>query len=438
MICQINFELRGLDVFASVYSCGLFFEETKTKRSKYYTSQFGGLKGHAQKPVFLVEAFPESQIVKVRGNLHYYFNQGKHNANDFHFQDVCVCIDEICAILHVSPNQAFLRCLEFGVNITPAFPLKRLLGGLLCFKSSIAKKDDDSLIESYIFKFNQYYLKLYDKGAIANIGKSNILRFENHISKMQWIQNRIPTLQTLADLQSMEHFQLLQKILLELASEVLIIEELTTLNMTQTEQTKWQHLIEKRNWIGLNPEQRRAKKQSFENITKKFATSTYKEDLLKLIIAKTNQLLSPSSIKFVCEKSISHDKIHHDFTKWEHTNKPIKLPSGKTSNSIIKLHDFTEWESTNKPIKLPLEIKCKKLESIPSKKPNILHGSFIGKTGRFYIQNPIDKNRIAVYDSKECYNQRLPLPDYINRNEAEADFDYFLPIDLNELKTINI
>ena len=438
MICQINFELRNSDVFNSVLSCGLPFEEKKTKRSKYYTSKFGGLKGLAQKPVFLVEAFPESQIVKVRGNLHYYFNQGKHNANDFHFQDVCMCIDEICSILHVSPNQAFLRCLEFGVNITPAFPLKRLLDGLLCFKNSIVQKDDNSRIESYIFKFNQYYLKLYDKGAIANIGKSNILRFENHISKMQWIQKRIPSLQTLADLQSLENFQILQKVLWELASEVLIIEELTTLNMTQTEQTKWQHLIEKRNWIGLTPEQRRVKKQSFENITKKFATSTYKEDLLKLIFTKTDKLLSTSSIKLVCKKSISHDNTHHDFTKWKHTNKPIKLPSGKTTNSITKLHDFTEWESSNKPIKLPLEIMCKKLESIPSKKPNILHGSFIGKTGRFYIQNPIDKNRIAVYESKEHYNQRFSLPYYINRNEAEADFNYFLPIDLNELKTINI
>lgn len=438
MICQIQFELQGSDVAGRVLNCGLLFEEKETKRGNYYFTSFGGLKRNSFKPVFEVEVFPQSKKVKIRGNLHYYFNHGKHNANDFHFQDVCKCINEICATLHISPNQAFLRGFEFGVNITLPFPLKVFFESLLCLKNVNVKKKEDTNIDFYVFEFKQYYLKFYDKGAIANIGKKPILRFEIHVSKMQWIHKYIPTLQTLADLQSIKSLNVLQEILLELAGNILIIEQLETFVMSKTEQIAWQKLTEKRNWIGLSPEQRRNKKKSFETMTTKFKMSSYREDLYNLIFQKTNELIHNNTIKSLSTEPINYNLIPHDFTEWESSNKPIKLPSGKTSNSIIKLHDFTEWESSNKPIKLPLEIKCKKLESIPSKKPNILHGSFIGKTGRFYIQNPIDKNRIAVYESKECYNQRLSLPDYINRNEAEADFDYFLPIDLNELKTINI
>lgn len=438
MICHINSELQGSDAVDAVLGCGLFFEEKQTKRSNYYFTSFGRLKRNSLKPVFEVEVFPQSKKVKIRGNLHYYFNQGKHNANDFYFQNVCECINEICAILHISPNKTFLRGFEFGVNINLAFPLKMLFESLLCLKNVNVKKKEDTNIDFYVFEFKQYYLKFYDKGAMADIEKKPILRFEVHVSKMQWIQKYIPTIQTLADLQNINNFHVLQKILLELVKDVLIIEQMETLTMKKSEQTSWQNLTEKRNWIGLSPEQRRNKKKSFETMTTKFKTSSYKEDLYKLIFQKTDELLYNNTIKLQSTETINYDLISHDFTEWENTNNTIKLPNGKISNEKLKPHDFTEWEHTIDPIKLPLEIKGKKMELINLNGLNILHGSFIGKTGKFYIQNPIQKNRIATYESEEHYNKRLSPPYYINRNEAESDFSSFLPIDLNILKTVRI
>ena len=65
-------------------------------------------------------------------------------------------------------------------------------------------------------------------------------------------------------------------------------------------------------------------------------------------------------------------------------------------------------------------------------------GSFLGNSGKFYIHNPVDPKSYAVYDSPEAYDNRLHIPSYINKVEAEDDFKNILPIDAITLTTIKI
>lgn len=76
----------------------------------------------------------------------------------------------------------------------------------------------------------------------------------------------------------------------------------------------------------------------------------------------------------------------------------------------------------------------KKKEEI--EEPKLIHGSFLGTDGKFYIPNPVDKNRIAVYESPEAYNKRLHLPHYIDKAEADKLFLEALPVYLSTLTTV--
>lgn len=410
MICQIQFDVEGKLAVESVLNCGLSFDEVPTKRSMFFRASFGGVMRLTERPVFTVEVFPESQKVKVIGNLHYYFNQGRHNANDFDFENAVKVINEICQILEINAQNATLRGFEFGINIISSFQLKVFFDTLLSLRTAIAEKDKDSFFELYRFNFSQFCLKVYNKGKMFGLAES-ILRIEIHIDKMQWIQNQVPSLINLSDLQDKETMQLLGKILYEMVEEVLIIENLDNSLMNQKDISTWRKIIESNSWNKINPDKRRRQKAVFNTMIEKFRTSYYKEDLLKLVLQKLNFLLG---------------------------NNCMILPSGKRLSINQSHHDFTKWANEQKAMKLPLMLNGKIMVKDEERIIRLLEGSFTGKTGKFYIQNPSDKNRFAVYHSAECYDTRQALPYYIQREEAEKDFSYFLPIDLNTLTTVKI
>jgi len=61
--------------------------------------------------------------------------------------------------------------------------------------------------------------------------------------------------------------------------------------------------------------------------------------------------------------------------------------------------------------------------------------SFIGKSGRFYIQNTLNSQRFAMYDSPSIYSEGLQIPSYISIEFARKDFFKLLTI---TRKVINI
>lgn len=59
--------------------------------------------------------------------------------------------------------------------------------------------------------------------------------------------------------------------------------------------------------------------------------------------------------------------------------------------------------------------------------------SFIGKSGRFYIQNSFNPERFAVYDNPVAYSERLQVPQYINKEFAAKDFLKYLDVQLKKI-----
>jgi len=62
-----------------------------------------------------------------------------------------------------------------------------------------------------------------------------------------------------------------------------------------------------------------------------------------------------------------------------------------------------------------------------------LSTSFIGKSGRFYIQNALNPERFAVYDNPGAYSERLQVPQYINKEFAAKDFLKYLEVPLKKI-----
>jgi len=59
--------------------------------------------------------------------------------------------------------------------------------------------------------------------------------------------------------------------------------------------------------------------------------------------------------------------------------------------------------------------------------------SFIGKSGKFYIQNALNPKRFAVYENPVAYSERLQVPQYINKEFAAKDFLKYLVVPLKKV-----
>ena len=65
----------------------------------------------------------------------------------------------------------------------------------------------------------------------------------------------------------------------------------------------------------------------------------------------------------------------------------------------------------------------------------LINTAYLGKDGKFYIPNPINKDRVAVYQSIEAYDNQSQLPYYIDKKEAEKQFLRHIPINIESLKS---
>lgn len=68
----------------------------------------------------------------------------------------------------------------------------------------------------------------------------------------------------------------------------------------------------------------------------------------------------------------------------------------------------------------------------------LIEGSFLGTDGKFYIPNPVQNTRIAVYDNPDAYNRRLHIPTYVSMEEAEKFFRKSLHVDPITLQIIEL
>lgn len=118
----------------------------------------------------------DNSYCSVRGSLHKYFNDGKHNYNDFTLSDFIRTISDLEKTLNINANIIQIGRIETGVNIDIDIDVDEFIGSVILFNNTHPTMCDNGII----FKLNDYDLKLYRKELK---GHPNKLRIELAIKK---------------------------------------------------------------------------------------------------------------------------------------------------------------------------------------------------------------------------------------------------------------
>ena len=180
----------------------------------------------------------------LRGSLPKYFNNGENNAFDYDYSDFLTTCDLLRDDLKINPKEAVLRGFEFGVNINLPFDISAIYEAVKSFKIE-GKRN------GVRFDFQQYEIKIYDKGQQQTGKKSRLMRFEIVVKKMAFVKSL--GIKTLADLKNTRVWVELSKILLKVWAEIIFIDKLLRYKlMSNHQQKKYLRFFDIHYWANLN------------------------------------------------------------------------------------------------------------------------------------------------------------------------------------------
>ena len=145
-----------------------------------------------------IKIFENNNRIEFSGSLHTFYNNGKHNHNDFSQSMFNTALVRLFECLGIHPVNLYLIHLEWGYNLDPMMQSNYIIDRLVQHKSvnktvGIDCKSDGKYIE---FKHTTMKLKIYNKGLHFKL-KSEVLRIE--IKQTNWSKYRRQGIVTLDD-----------------------------------------------------------------------------------------------------------------------------------------------------------------------------------------------------------------------------------------------
>lgn len=125
------------------------------------------------------EYYPKSERLTISGSLHVFYNDGKHNYNDFNITALFCVLNDFYNSFGLLPHNLHLLQLEWGVNVTPPIPSNDIINHCLLHGRNPFEAKYYSVEGRYnqVEYANRYLIKLYNKGLHYKLN-SEILRFE--------------------------------------------------------------------------------------------------------------------------------------------------------------------------------------------------------------------------------------------------------------------
>lgn len=170
----------------------LYIDEIKEKQTKKYKNLY----------------FVKNQYqLEISGSIHYFYNDGLHNADDFYIEDCISAIVQIKDIFDIDLSKCKLMNLEYGVNINPIINVTDLINNLIYHE----KRQFTRPTTYFSFKLagNEAYkqIKAYDKSVQFPHECENTFRFEVRTRQFKFIKRL--GLFTLQDLTNIEKYNAL-------------------------------------------------------------------------------------------------------------------------------------------------------------------------------------------------------------------------------------
>ncbi len=330
MVDYTNIEVIEIDSILFIKKSDyLLFDNRKEKYNSktgeiYYISnyRYNGLLFN-----FIEDNQKNPRKLFIQGSLHYYYNKGLHNANDFAYIHLLSVIQDLEETFNLDSRNCVLRSLEYGINIIPAkYRVSNILQNTFYHqRKKFIEPINKPFKQAGNPKNNDLVIKIYDKRfQFPELINEELLRFETKYCRMRQL-NKIGVV-TLYDLTSIDNHVRLLNLLKQRLLEVLIYDY--SIDLDSVKGLKLKNLINYSNlnyWENVlnNIKKGQLDYKSFDYHKKQLGkmTLTYSENIQKqlheIVDSKGFSLLGLSQFKGVrrlkCTlntQSISKKKCH--------------------------------------------------------------------------------------------------------------------------------
>jgi|GEM_PF-6790860 len=278
----------------------------------------------------------DSLSCSVRGSLHKYFNDGKHNYNNYTLSDFIKTISDLESTLNINAEAIRIGRIETGVNLDIDMDVDEFIGSVILFNNTHPTMCDNGII----FKLNDYDLKLYRKELR---GHSNRLRVELAIKKKRKrdaiIKEYATYCNTLSDLTNPEVWQAFGHELESVCNNLILIDregidytnlkpkdaELLTKGISSFYWTKkWNSRATRMRYL-----------DRFVELSSIYGGSNIREKIKKATTSKIKELININDT----QKNVTFSPFMKNGISIENeTNVPL-LRNAKTETNVPKLKD---------------------------------------------------------------------------------------------------
>jgi hypothetical protein len=183
--------------------------------------------------------------LEIKGSIHYFFNIGLHNANDFYLSNCIDTIVQLQDIFNLNLKKCFLINLEYGINVNPVIPVSDLIHNLIYHEKRQFSRPTTHF--NYKIAGNEAYkqIKAYDKSVQFPNQCVNIFRFEVKTKQAKFIHRL--GLFTLQDLTNKDNYNLLSASLLKEWDSVLVFDKSKNINDKFFNTNFWEEILKNGN-----------------------------------------------------------------------------------------------------------------------------------------------------------------------------------------------
>ncbi len=154
----------------------LYIDEIKEKQTKRY------------KNLYFIK---HQNRLEVSGSIHYFYNDGLHNADDFYIEYCINAINQIKDLFSIDLNKCQIINLEYGVNINPIINVTDLIHNLIYHEKRLFTRPTTHF--SFKLAGNEAYkqIKAYNKSVqFPDHCNENTFRFEVKSKQSKFINKK--------------------------------------------------------------------------------------------------------------------------------------------------------------------------------------------------------------------------------------------------------
>lgn len=371
-----------------------------------------------------------SETCYIRGSLARFYNGGLDNAFDFNIHQVSKALARLQTMFKLDLNNVSLHGLEIGFNLLLPIKVKEFfqrlkhirgsgLGALYNGRRVVGRKVD----------FQQYTLKLYDKGKQQNTDEEHLIRFEIVVKKMAFLKGF--GVCNVVDIQNPIKVRNIALLLVDWLKDSIFHEkEIQYKEMTNHEQKKWLSFGDATKWERFNRKQKNYAKSYFNRLVKDYCKNPIKDIIVEKMTEKVHLLTADNLGQF---NQDSQNMTANKLGQFNHLNKGLKC-SNKPQHTKKEKHNKNTLRKRAKCKVCEKDIRAKKKGAVYcSKKCNNKYNGMERtkrnrkrinreKLGMMRLETLIPKQKLWLLVT---YKEKgVEYSDYLHQSEIQTTNDW--------------